>query len=176
MCIRVCVNKILKHFMVFLNENILKKNAMSYQHSIIYLLNNQSLNQSISGTLWCLLYMFSACHVFFLTSVKIYLCIILDKCSLSLQWRCCTVFSGHISQFCRNALTKHSKYCSLSATYFPTLTLSSINLCFPWMRKDRMSRIFLKVWVLMNLQETPAAWAEGQRRIGEERAYEGWWF
>ncbi len=116
-----------------------EKNAMSYQHSIIYLLNNQSLNQSISGTLWCLLYMFSACHVFILTSVKIYLCIILDKCSLSLQWRCCTVFSGHISQFCRNALTKHSKYCSLSATYFPTLTLSSINLCFPWMRKDRMS-------------------------------------
>ncbi len=49
---------------------------------------------------------------------------------VSLRWR---------SQFSRNALTKHSEYCSLSATYFPTLTLSSISLCFPWMRKDRMS-------------------------------------
>lgn len=114
---------------------------MSYQHSIIYLFIKQSVTQSIN--LWHILV--SSLHVLCMSCIHPYICKNLfmyyfgQMQSVSLQWRCCTVFSGHISQFCRNALTKHSKYCSLSATYFPTLTLSSINLCFPWMRKDRMS-------------------------------------
>lgn len=29
------------------------------------------------------------------------------------------IFYEHISQFCRNAHTKHSEFCSLSTTYFP---------------------------------------------------------
>lgn len=29
------------------------------------------------------------------------------------------IHTVHISQFCRNAHTKHSEYCSLSTTYFP---------------------------------------------------------
>lgn len=94
-----------------------------------------------SGAFWYLLCM--SCLLSILHSVKIELsCILLNKYAQQLwqqqQWYF-TFFMNTFPSFAGMLLPNIQNPVPYQQPTFPTLTLSSINLYFPWMTKDRMS-------------------------------------